>query len=235
MGEMITFARPDGKTAPGYYVAPEQNGESAPGIVLLQEWWGITAWIMEVADRYAALGYRVLAPDLFRGRTAAVGDEANHLVEGLDFQDALTQDVRGALQHLKQSSERVGVTGYCMGGAVAMLAAMHLKEPAAAVVFYGLPPEQAGDPATIEIPIEMHYARQDEFFTPDAVARLEERLTQGKVPHELFFYDADHGFCNPNPVGASGLGHYNPKACHEAWERTVKFWETHLQKATQEA
>lgn len=228
---MIEFARPDGKTAPGYYVAPEiPEAESAPGIVLVEEWWGVTAWIMEVADRYAALGYRVLVPDLFRGRTAAVGDEANHLMEGLDFQDAFTQDVRGALAYLKKSSEKVGVTGYCMGGAIALLAAMHLKEPNAAVVFYGLPPREAGDPATIEIPVLLNYGRQDEFFKPAAIAQLEDRLKEGKVPYELHWYDANHGFCNPNPVGASGLGHYNSEACHTAWERTVKFWQTHLQK-----
>lgn len=225
---MIEFARPDGKTAPGYFVAPEQNAEKAPGIVLVEEWWGVTAWIMEVADRYAALGYRVLVPDLFRGRTAAVGDEANHLMEGLDFQDALTQDIRGALLHLKKNNDQVGITGYCMGGALTLLAAMHLKEPKAAVVFYGLPPSEAGDPATIEIPVLLHYGRQDEFFTPAAVEKLEDRLEAGKVPHELHLYDAKHGFCNPNPVGASGLGHYNAEACHLAWERTVQFWQHRL-------
>lgn len=228
MGQMIEFARPDGKTAPGYFVAPEKNSDSAPGIVLVEEWWGVTAWIMEVADHYAALGYRVLVPDLFRGRTAAAGDEANHLMEGLDFQDALTQDVRGALQHLKKNNESVGVTGYCMGGALTLLAAMHLKEPKAAVVFYGLPPPEAGDPATIEIPVQLHYGLQDEFFKPAAVAALQKRLEEGKVPHELYMYDAKHGFCNPNPEGASGLGHYNPEACHEAWARTAQFWQNRL-------
>jgi carboxymethylenebutenolidase len=232
---MINFARPDGKTAPGYYAAPATDGESAPGIVLVEEWWGVTAWIMEVADRYATLGYRVLVPDLFRGRTAAVGSEANHLSQGLDFQDAVTQDVAGALRHLKQNSKKVGVSGYCMGGAIALLAAMHLKEADAAVIFYGLPPEEAGDPGTIEIPILFHYARHDDFFKPAAVQRLEERLKRGKVPYELYWYDAKHGFCNPNPEGAAGLGHYNPEACHEAWERTVQFWQKPLQMQKQEA
>jgi carboxymethylenebutenolidase len=235
VGRTIEFARPDGQTAPGYYAAPEKDAESAPGIVLIEEWWGVTAWIREVADRYAAIGYRVLVPDLFRGRTAAIGDEANHLVEGLDFRDALTQDVTGALRYLKQSSEKVGVTGYCMGGALAMLAAMHLTEPNAAVVFYGTPPEDAGDPATIEIPIMLHYGREDEFHPVSEVARIEERLKAGKVPYELYWYDAKHAFANPNPVGASGLGNYNPEAADLAWERTVKFWESHLQKQRQRA
>jgi carboxymethylenebutenolidase len=112
MGRMIQFTRPDEKTAPGYLAMPETDAESAPGIVIVEEWWGVTAEMMRVADEYAALGYRALVPDLFRGRTAAVGDEANHLLEGLDFQDAYSQDVRGALHHLKQNGKKAGVTGY---------------------------------------------------------------------------------------------------------------------------
>src|SRR5579872_3796434 len=228
MGQKIEYPRPDGKVAPGYYAAPEKDAGTAPGVVIIEEWWGVTPQIMEVADRYAALGYRALIPDLFRGRTAAVGDEANHLVEGLDFGDAYQQDIRGALQHLKKNGKKAGVTGYCIGGALALLAAMHLKEPDAAVAFYGLPPAEAGDPATIEIPLQCHYATHDGFFTPAKVAEFEERLKAGKVPYELFWYDADHGFCNPNPAGSAGLGHYNPEAAHQAWERTVQFFKNTL-------
>jgi carboxymethylenebutenolidase len=217
MGEMIEFPRPDGKTAPGYYAAPQQGADSAPGIVVVEEWWGVTADMMRIADEYAQLGYRAILPDLFRGRTAAIGDEANHLMEGLDFKDAFSQDVRGALQHLKKNGKKAGVSGYCMGGAVAMLAAMHLKEPDAAVVFYGFPPSEAGDAATIEIPVQCHFAKRDGFFTPERAAQVEQRMKDGKVPFEVYWYDAEHGFCNPNPVGQSGLGHYNAQAAHEAW------------------
>ena len=225
MGQMIDFMRPDGKTAPGYL---STSSDDAPGVVVVQEWWGITPDIMRIADEYAALGYRALVPDLFRGRTAAVGDEANHLVEGLDFQDAFSQDVRGALQHLKKNGKKAGITGYCIGGAIALLAAMHLKEPDAAVVYYGIPPSEAGDPATIEIPLQCHFARQDEFFTPAKAEQLEQRLKEGKVPYEFYWYDAKHGFCNPNPEGNAGLGHYNPQAAHEAWERSVRFFKNTL-------
>lgn len=229
MGRMMVYARPDGKEAPGYYAEPEKNAESAPGVVVLEEWWGVTADVMQIADRYAHLGYRALVPDLFRGRTASVGDEANHLAEGLDFADACSQDVRGAIQYLKQKSAKAGVTGYCMGGALTMLAAMTLKEPDAAVVYYGLPPEEAGDPATIEIPLLVHLGRDDEFFPPRRGAQLEKRLSEGKVPYEMHWYDAKHGFCNPNQLGNAGLGNYNPTACAQAWERTVKFWQNILQ------
>lgn len=226
MGQMIEFARPDGHIAPAYLASAS---DQAPGIVVVAEWWGITADIMRIADEYAALGYRALVPDLFRGRTAAVGEEANHLMEGLDFQDAALQDVRGALQHLKKNGKKAGVSGYCMGGAVAMISVMHSKEADAAVVYYGFPPSEAGDPATIEIPIQCHFAKYDDFFTADRGGQIEERMKEGKVPCEVYWYDAKHAFCNPNPPGESGLGHYDAKAAHEAWERTVRFWKNTLQ------
>jgi carboxymethylenebutenolidase len=226
MGEMVEFPRPDGKTAPAYYAAPQRDG---PGIVIVEEWWGVTSLMMQIADEYAALGYRALVPDLFRGRTAAAGDEANHLMEGLDFQDAFSQDVRGALQFLKRNGKKAGVTGYCMGGAIAFLAAMHLKEPDAAVVYYGFPPSEAGDAATIEIPIQCHFAKDDDFFTAERAGHIEARMREGKVPCEVYWYNAKHAFANPNQPGQSGLGHYDAQAAHEAWERSVRFWRNTLQ------
>ncbi|HKU67003.1 MAG TPA: dienelactone hydrolase family protein [Candidatus Baltobacteraceae bacterium] len=228
MGQMIEFMRPDGQRAPGYLASPEKDAESAPGIVIIEEWWGVTADIMRVANEYAALGYRALVPDLFRGRTAAIGDEANHLLEGLDFADAYSQDARGALTHLKRNGKKAGITGYCIGGSVAMLAAMHLREPDSAVVFYGFPGPEGGDPATIEIPVQCHFAKGDEFFTPARGGEIEARMKEGKVPYEVYWYDAKHGFCNPNPVGSAGLGHYDASAAHEAWERAVRFWKNTL-------
>jgi len=227
MGERIEHSRPDGRTTPAYYAAPEKL-DNAPGIVVISEWWGVTADMTEIADRYAALGYRALVPDLFRGRTAAKGDEATHLMEGLDFGDAATHDVRGAVQHLKKTGTKVGVTGYCMGGALTLLAAMHVPEADAAVVFYGFPPPEAGDPATIKIPLQCHFAKHDDFFSPASVEKIEERLKEGNVPYELFWYDAKHAFANPNPPGSAGLGHHDPAAAQLSWERAERFWKNTL-------
>lgn len=225
MGQTIQFFRPDGKPAPGYYAEPVKSANDAnPGVVIVQEWWGVTPEMTALADRYASMGYRALVPDLYRGRKAAVGDEANHLMQGLDFQDAATQDVRGALQHLKHDSKKVGLSGYCMGGAVALITAMHFQDPDAVVVYYGLPPPEAGDPRTIEVPVMCHFGKQDEFFKPGAAEQLVKRFEEGKVPHEVYWYDAKHGFCNPNEEGNAGLGHYDRTACELAWERTVRFW-----------
>ncbi|HET7813365.1 MAG TPA: dienelactone hydrolase family protein [Candidatus Baltobacteraceae bacterium] len=221
MGEMIEFERPDGGKVPGYYAAKD---ESAPGVVVIQEWWGLIDEIKSVADRLSNAGFRALVPDLFRGRKAAKGDEANHLLEGLDFQDALQQDVRGALLYLKKNGAKAGVLGYCMGGALALLAAMHLPEDDASVVFYGFPPAEAGDPSEIRIPLQLHFGTEDEFFKPERAREIESKLKAGGVDHEFHWYEgAHHGFCNPNQPGNSGLGNYDAQAAAAAWQRAVDF------------
>jgi carboxymethylenebutenolidase len=222
MGQSIEFERPDGQTCPGYLASPA-GAEGAPGVVVVEEWWGVTPQIKQVADDLAARGYRALVPDLYRGRTAAVGDEANHLMQGLDFGDAATQDVRGAVRELKKQGAKVAVLGFCMGGAIAVLAGMHVPETDAVVAFYGFPPPEAGDPGTIRVPVLAHAGRQDEFWKPDAVKAFEEKLRAGNVPYELHWYDAGHGFTNPMPVGQAGLGHYDEAASNQAWERTYAF------------
>src|SRR5947209_19139977 len=112
MGQMITFRRPDGKECNGY-LATSAQVDKAPGIVVIQEWWGLNDQIRGVADKLAASGYRALVPDLYRGKVALQANEAEHLMKGLDFAMAAGQDVRGAVQHLKATgSAKVGVTGF---------------------------------------------------------------------------------------------------------------------------
>lgn len=222
MGSMIEFTRPDGQKVPGYLAEPARS-EGAPGVVMLEEWWGVNAEIKQTADRLASEGFRVLIPDLFRGRVAATGDEANHLMQGLDFTDAATQDARGAVQYLKKGSAKVGVTGFCMGGALTFLAAMHVPEVDAAVAWYGLPPPEAGDPSRIRIPIMGHWAARDEFFTIEVVDALEQKLKAGSVPYEFHRYDAKHAFANPK-----GLGNFDRVAAETAWQRTVDFFNRTL-------
>ncbi len=222
MGEMITFTRPDGRTAPGYLAHPPQD-DGIPGVVMLEEWWGVNQEIKDAAERLASHGFRVLVPDLYRGRVAATGDEANHLMQGLDFVDAATQDARGAAQYLKARGGKVGVTGFCMGGALALLCAMKVPEFDAAVIFYGFPPEEAGDPGTIKIPIMGHWALHDEFFPIARVDAIEARLRESGAQYEFHRYDAKHAFCNPR-----GIGNYDHENAERAWERTVAFFKRTL-------
>ncbi len=218
MGTMVEFTRPDGKPAPGYLAEPAR-GEAAGGVVLFEEWWGLNDQIKETADRLAGEGFGVLVPDLFRGRVAQTREEAGHLVERLDFGDAATQDAPGAARYLKQHGARkVAVSGFCMGGALAMLAAMHDREFDSAVVWYGYPPPEAGDPSKIRIPIQGHWAEHDEFFDIKRVDEIESKLAATGVPYEFHRYDAKHAFYNPR-----GLGNHHPQHAENAWRRTVDF------------
>ena len=124
MGHMVSFQRPDGKAVQGYLAEPatSANGASAPAIVVIQEWWGLNDQIKGVADRLATAGFQALVPDLYRGKATVEEEEAHHLMTGLDFGDAASQDIRGAVQFLKVRAPKVGLTGFCMGGALTLLA-----------------------------------------------------------------------------------------------------------------
>jgi carboxymethylenebutenolidase len=221
MGQIVTFKRPDGNDCNGYLASPAA-GERAPGVVVIQEWWGLNDQIKGVADKLAALGYRALVPDLYKGKVTLDVAEAKHLMTNLNFGDAATQEVRGAAQHLKQSSAKVGVVGFCMGGALTVLAAMYVKEADACSSWYGFPPEQAGDVKTIRTPLQLHFAEQDQSFPPEGARALEAKLKEGNVPFESYWYNAGHAFFNEKGPN------YNPECAKLAWDRTVSFFEKHL-------
>jgi carboxymethylenebutenolidase len=221
MGQNVSFKRPDGNECNGYLASPAA-GDKAPGVVVIQEWWGVNDQIKGVADKLAAIGYRALVPDLYKGKVALDMAEAKHMMTNLNFGDAATQDVRGAAQYLKQSSAKVGVVGFCMGGALTVLAAMYVPESNACSSWYGFPPEQAGDVRTIKTPLQLHLAEKDQSFSPDAARALLAKLKEGNVPHEAYWYDAGHAFFNEKGPN------YNPEAAKLAWDRTVNFFEKHL-------
>lgn len=214
------FNRPDGKTAPAYYVEPSA-GANAPGVVVIQEWWGINDQIERVADRLAEAGYRALVPDLYRGDKALDAAEAEHKMNNLDFGEA-AKDVQGACQHLKQSSDRVGVIGFCMGGVLAMVAAMNFPEADAVSAWYGLPPDEAGDPTAINVPLQGHFGKQDQMFPLESVDAFESRLKNAGVDYEFHRYDADHAFGNEDWYN------YDPEAARLAWQRSLDFLAKHL-------
>ncbi len=231
MAQTITITRPDGQTLQGYLAEPA-NPAGAPGIVVIQEWWGLNDQIRGVADRLAVQGYRALVPDLYRGKSTVAAEEANHLMTNLNFGEAAGQDVRGAVQFLKQSgSAKVGVTGFCMGGALTLLAAVHVPEVDAAVVWYGFPPLEFVDAAKISAPLQGHFANQDEFFKIEGVDALENKLMAAKVAFDFHRYDAQHAFANETQVeGAKllpALG-YDAAAAKLAWQRTSAFFAEHL-------
>jgi carboxymethylenebutenolidase len=221
MGQSISFKRPDGGDCNGYLASPAA-GDKAPAVVVIQEWWGLNDQIKGVADNLAKLGYRALVPDLYKGKLALDAAEAKHLMTNLNFADAATQDVRGAAQYLKQSSAKVGVVGFCMGGALTVLSAMYVPEADACSSWYGFPPDQAGDPKKITTPLQLHLAEQDASFAPEGGRALEAKLRDGKVPFESYWYNAGHAFFNEK--GAN----YNAACATQAWQRTTDFFAKHL-------
>jgi carboxymethylenebutenolidase len=223
----ITFTRPDGKECPAFYVEPT-DGSRAPGVVIIQEWWGVNDQIKGVAKKFAAQGYRALVPDLYRGQVGLDAKEAEHLMSGLNFGDAAGQDIRGAVQYLKKTSAQVGVVGYCMGGALTLLSAVFVPEADAAVTWYGFPPLEYIDATKIKAPIQGHFATEDAFFPIAQVDALEERLTAAGVSHTFHRYRAQHAFGNENNVNAPIAVKYDSTAAETAWQRTLAFFGQHL-------
>ncbi len=226
---MIQFTRPDGKTVEGYLAEPA-HGANAPGVVVLQEWWGLDDEVISVADRLAKAGYRALVPDLYRGKLALEANEAEHLMNDLNFGDAASQDIRGAVQYLKATgSSKVAVTGFCMGGALTILAACNVPELDASIVWYGNPPLEYVNAEAISKPMLAHWALHDEFFAAAGVDQLEEKLKQAGVNYEFHRYDAQHAFANPksDTRGMPPLK-YDADAATLAWDRTLDFLKKHL-------
>jgi len=213
----LTFNRPDGKEVSGYYAEPA-NGSAAPGVVVIQEWWGLNDQIRAVADRLAGAGYRALVPDLYRGQVTVEAQEAQHLMGNLNFGEVAGQDIRGAVQFLKRGSAKVGVTGFCMGGALTLLAAVNVPEADAAATWYGFPPLEYIDPARIKMPLQGHFAKDDAFFPISGLDALEKKLKAGGVTFESYRYDAGHAFANDT-------GHnYKREAAELAWGRMLELF-----------
>jgi carboxymethylenebutenolidase len=223
----LTLTRPDGKTCEALAAEPASPA-GAPGLVLIQEWWGINDQIKGVAEQYAAAGFRVIIPDLYRGKVGLDHEEAEHLMKGLDFADAATQDIRAAVLHLRQSSARVGVTGYCMGGALTLLTAVFVPDIDAAVVWYGFPPLEYVDASRIKAPVLGHFAIDDAFFPIAMVDTLEEKLRQAGVTHTIHRYQAQHAFANETNVNKPIAVQYDASAAALAWDRTLAFLHQHL-------
>ena len=223
MGEALTFKRPDGGSTQGYLAGA---GRNKPSVLVIQEWWGLNDQICGVADRFARAGYTALAPDLFKGRIAAAADEAKHLMTGLDFADATLQDIRGAASYLKAQGAqggKVGVMGFCMGGALAIAAAVHVRELSAAVCFYGMPSGDFADPAKIKIPFQAHFANRDDWCTPKVVDGLEQAMRAAGLAPEIFRYDAAHAFFNERRAEV-----YDANCATTAWERMLAFFSKTL-------
>ena len=225
---MIEYKRPDGQLVNAYLAEPKI--ENAPGIVVIQEWWGLNDQIKGVADRLAEAGYRALVPDLYRGKLALEANEAEHLMSELNFGEAAGQDIRGAVQYLKSTgSSKVAVTGFCMGGALTVLSACNVPELDATVVWYGYPPLEYVDANAVSKPMMAHWALHDDAFAIGGVDHLEVKLKEAGAQLEFYRYDAKHAFANEQADSRNlPFLKYQADAAKLAWTRTMDFLKREL-------
>jgi carboxymethylenebutenolidase len=223
MGKMISFPRTDGKAARGHLSEAKQA--RPPGVVVIQEWWGLQGQIKAVCDRFAEAGFSALAPDLYGGKVVPYHDAAaaNAAMGSLDFKAATDEAVRGAVQYLRSSGGKVGLTGFCMGGAVTVIGAVRIPELDAAVTFYGLPPEGVAAAKDVRVPLQGHFASSDDWVTPAAVDEFEKKLKAAGKAFEIYRYQGQHAFMNSERPDV-----YSEEAAKLAWERCLKFFGRHL-------
>jgi carboxymethylenebutenolidase len=227
MGETVEFPS-NGHTASGYLATPASG--RGPGVVVIQEWWGLVPHITDLCDRFAKEGFVALAPDLYHGKATKEPDEAGKLLMELDLPRA-ARDMLGAGRWLAESDrtagDRVGIVGFCMGGALALYAATLSDVFAAVVPFYpymGVTAAAKPDVANIKGAVLGHFAEKDEAYTPQQVADLEAELRAAGVDVEFFWYaGADHAFFNDTRPEV-----FDEDAARLAWERTRAFFRTHL-------
>ena len=216
-----------GSTAHGYLALPD--GGSGPGVVVIQEWWGLTDHIADVCDRLAGEGFVALAPDLFGGRTAHDADEAGQLMTELPV-DQAARDLGGAvdllLGHDAVTSSKVGAVGFCMGGGfVLLLAAQQGDKVGAAVPFYGVGPAVPDSYAGLTAAVQGHYGESDDFYPIGDARRQEEQIrAESGAQVEFHTYPAGHAFHNDT----NKLGTYDAEQAQLAWSRTVDFLRSTL-------
>ncbi|KAK1302383.1 hypothetical protein QJS10_CPB12g00672 [Acorus calamus] len=203
--------------------------DDAPGIVVLQEWWGVDFEIKNHALKIAKMGpgYRALIPDLYRGKVGLDVAEAQHLMDGLDWQGAI-KDINASVSWLKANGSKAGVTGFCMGGALSIASAVLVPEVDAVVAFYGVPSSELADPSQVKAPVQAHFGELDNFvgFSDVTSAKsLEEKLKSSGVPYEVRIYAGSaHAFMNTSPDGVKrrkgmGLTDEDQAAVDLAWSR----------------
>jgi len=229
MGETVEF-RSNGDTASGYLAVPTSG--AGPGLLVIQEWWGLVPQIKRTADRLADEGFVALAPDLYRGDYAehTEMDKANELMQTLP-PDRAARDMSGAIDFLLAQDavrgNKVGVIGFCMGGMLTlMIAALQGDKVGAAAPFYGAPlGDSAPDWSGLTASVQGHFAENDDFFGPGPVKDLEKQLTSmGKDVEFIVYPGTGHAFGNEE----NALGTYDAEATKTSWNRAVTFLKEKL-------
>jgi carboxymethylenebutenolidase len=217
----------NGSTAPGYLAEPQSG--SGPGVVVLQEWWGLDSHIRDVCDRFAAEGFFALAPDLYRGETTEQPDEAQQKMMAMSM-DQAEKDMRGAVDHLAAQDgvegDGVGAVGFCLGGGLAVWAAAVNPKVDATVSYYYVMPHGKPDFSQVDSPVLGHFGTADDFVPVDDAKALRDEIADASGQDVTFeFYEgAGHAFFND----LDRLGTYHAEHADRSWQRTVGFLRDEL-------
>lgn len=221
MGERVEFPS-NGHTCSGYFAAPASG--SGPGVVVIQEWWGLVPHIEDLVNRFAAAGFCAVAPDLYHGETTSSPGDATKLLMELDVERA-GKEIAGAGAYLRSreecSSQKYGVVGFCMGGALAQYAATaDAQNVGAAVSFYGGFKQVNPEWEKLQAPILLIYGENDKGVPPENGRLLEEKLRAlGKDVELVVYAGADHAFFNDTRPDT-----HKADAAADAWRRTVELF-----------
>jgi carboxymethylenebutenolidase len=221
-GKMVEFPS-NGATTQGYLATPASG--KGPGVLVIQEWWGLVGHIKKVCDRFAAEGFSALAPDMYHGKTADEPDGAGKLFMALNIAQA-EKDLRGAGKYLAQhsSTAKVGAVGFCMGGQLALFAGTLNPNVGAVVDFYGIHPNVKPDYAKLGGPVLGLFGETDEFVKPADARAVDAAIKKAGKSSEIHIYPkVGHAFFNDERPDA-----YNKAAADDAWRRTTAFFRQHL-------
>jgi carboxymethylenebutenolidase len=223
MGEMVEF-QANGGTCEGYLAKPPSG--TGPGLLVLQEWWGLVPHIRELTDRFAEAGFVALAPDLYHGEKTTSPDDAGRLMMALDIAKSAA-DLKGAADYLlgldALAPKKVAALGFCMGGQLALFAATEHPEISACVDFYGIHPHVKPDFGKLRGKVLCHWGKADGFVTTEAAEALVAAMRAAGADVESHHYDAGHAFFNDARPEA-----YDAASAKTAWDRTLAFLRANL-------
>ena len=221
-GKMVQFPS-NGHTTDGYLATPA--GGKGPGVLVIQEWWGLVPHIKSVCDRFAAAGFSALAPDMYHGQTASEPDGAGKLFMALNIAQA-EKDLRGAAAYLAghSSTAKLGAVGFCMGGQLALFAGCTNPAVGAVVDFYGIHPNVKPDYSKLSGPVLGLFAEKDGFVTPQVAREVDAAIKAAGKQSDIHVYPGvDHGFFNDERPEV-----HNKAAADDAWRRTLAFFRQHV-------
>ncbi len=206
--------------------APEPGGGAVPGVIVCHEWYGVTDHVRSLCERFAGEGFVAIAPDLYHGEVAHDDESAGKLMEALSTRVAMN-DIHAAAQALRRSPQvgdrKIGVVGFCMGGAMAFSAAVAVDGIACAVPFYGIPIDAYWDPTKVRVPVQAHFAKEDRWAKADKAAAFRDAVIEHGGSMELHVYDAGHAF-----MRAGDPKTYDAASAGVAWARMLEFLRAHL-------